>query len=184
MTYDVSELHQLAGRDYEDLLQATLLSKIIGIRTKYVFQCSLPAFAGLFVDVSLQLQETVDDVLYTLTNWHSLAKLAVHTDSTLMALTKATEDLGNRLRLFSDVSKKKIDTYKTPREQRKRMRRVTVAQGLNISGEKCPKEFKLDTSKLHALGDYVEHIKKFGPADIISTQTVSTIFTMCNSALT
>lgn len=149
-----------------------------------MFQCSLPAFAGLFVDASLQLQETVDDVLYTLTNWHSLAKLAVHTDSTLISLAKATEDLGHRLRLFSDVSKNKIDTYETPREQRKRMRRVTVTQGIHISGEKRPKEFKLNTSKLHALGDYVEHIKKFGPADIISTQSVCTTIIMRNPVLT
>ncbi|KAG8958343.1 hypothetical protein FRC05_009001, partial [Tulasnella sp. 425] len=72
--YNVSELKQLAARDFEDILQ-----------------CAIPAFEGLFPEpIDCKIQE----LLFVLADWHSLAKLRLHTDSTLGQLEAATRVLG------------------------------------------------------------------------------------------
>jgi hypothetical protein len=134
-------------------------------------QCALPVFDDLF---SQEVQPSINNLLYTMAYWHSLAKLDLHTESTLDALTKATTRLGSELRRFANVTSQRFDTKETPTEQRKRLRRRAAE---NISGgtitARLSQSFKLDTSKIHALGDYVDHIKRFGPSGMISTQAVS-----------
>ncbi|KIO20707.1 hypothetical protein M407DRAFT_29645 [Tulasnella calospora MUT 4182] len=77
---NVSEMKKLAARDFEDLLLV-----------------SMPAFDGLF---SAETNAVVQDCLFTLCYWHALAKLRIHTESTLQLLEKATTDLGFQLRRF------------------------------------------------------------------------------------
>jgi hypothetical protein len=103
--------------------------------------------------------------------WHSLAKLALQTESTLGDLDLATTKLGEDLRTFRDKVSN-ISTKETPSEQRKRQRQETGQTGSNTK-ESLIRNFKMDTSKIHELGHYVSHLKRLGPADTISTQGVS-----------
>lgn len=113
-------------------------------------------------------------------DWHSLAKLSVHTESTLSELELLTSAIGFHLRKFTDLISQSVDAYETPGEVRKRLKRnaATSASTGGKGGKKSHtariiKSFNLNTSKLHALGDYVQHLKQFGPAGLISTQAVS-----------
>ncbi|KAI0069552.1 hypothetical protein K474DRAFT_1751300, partial [Panus rudis PR-1116 ss-1] len=152
-----------------------------------IYQCALPVFEGLFPDP--QHDKTVQDLLFTLAEWHATAKLRLHTDSTLDTLRKATQELGARLRAFAKNICPSYDTKELPREEAARKRRnlkaATIATSSNtqpdagntirsISGPKRQK-FNLTTSKLHVLGDYVSHIIQFGTTDSYSTQAVSMI---------
>jgi hypothetical protein len=115
----------------------------------------------------------------------------MHTDSTLKILNDATILLGQRLRHFAAETCKHFHTFETDNEYRARIRatqrrqeRVGALNGggatseqlggaQHSSGGKRPKFFSLATSKLHALGDYVLQIHRFGTTDSFSTQTVS-----------
>ena len=134
-------------------------------------QCSLPVFDGLFPDSEIQL--SVDDLLYTLVEWHSLAKLALHTESTLNDLDLLTSSLGFHLRKFAGITDQHVDTRETPSEQRKRVRRHEGSLSNNGPNVRIPKTFKMNTSKIHSIGDYVVHLARYGPAGVISTQAVS-----------
>ncbi|KZP02197.1 hypothetical protein FIBSPDRAFT_655083, partial [Athelia psychrophila] len=155
---NVSELKQLAARDYEDLLQ-----------------CAIPVFDGLLPEPH---NTSILSLLYTCGEWHGLAKLRMQTDSTLQLMTNETTQLGNRLRHFADVTCEAFDTKELRREVAARNRR----QGQNQpqqpiqSSEVGPspgarqRKYHLRTIKHHFLGDNVNHIRRFGTTDSISTE--------------
>ena len=101
-------------------------------------------------------------LLYKAAEWHALAKLRMHTDSTLDLLEAVTKEFGRLMRQFRDGTQG-FDTVELPRE--------TGAQkgGANSSRKKL----NLNTYKFHALGDYVATIRLFGTTDSYSTQVVS-----------
>ncbi|KAJ3557882.1 hypothetical protein NP233_g11630 [Leucocoprinus birnbaumii] len=78
---NASEMRKLAARDFEDLLQ-----------------CSMPVFEGLLPEPHNQI---VLDLLFSLCHWHALAKLHLHTSSTLASLKVATRNFGQQLRVSS-----------------------------------------------------------------------------------
>lgn len=163
-----SEMKKLAARDFEDLLQ-----------------CAIPVFDGLMEDGHNKI---IVDLLFELATWHGFAKLRLHTKSTLSALGSSTARLGVALRKFSNVTCKEFVTKELPKETAARgRRRVTLAKATKsravaeLSGKKqwtgsSTRSFNLQTSKLHALGDYVETIRLFGPTDGYSTQTGELLF--------
>ena len=129
------------------------------------------------------------DLLFELATWHGLAKLRLHTESTLLALDFSTNRLGIMLRKFASTVCKAFDTRELPSEEAARGRRKAAglkkgpilssrAQGKQRQGGTTAattphgREFTLDTYKLHALGDYVSTIRLHGTSDGISTQTV------------
>lgn len=124
--------------------------------------------------------ESVLDLLYLASYWHSLAKLRVHTETTLNVLENVTARFATALRHFTEVTCPGFNTVETDREYdarrraaEQRMARQRTNTALSTSaGGKRPKTFNLSTYKLHALGDYVETIKLFGTADSYSTQIV------------
>jgi hypothetical protein len=84
-----------------------------------------------------------------------------------------------------------MEVYETPKEVTARQRRTRTrarpraaleldsdcfAEADAATPARQRKYFNLETSKLHALGDYPETIETFGTTDSISTQTVSTLF--------
>ncbi|KAF4568042.1 hypothetical protein EYR36_010050 [Pleurotus pulmonarius] len=151
---DAAAMKKLAGRDYEDLLQ-----------------CSIPAFEGLFLDDADNL--AITHLLFVLCDWHSLAKLRLHTNTTLESLSAATRNLGRALRDFTDKVCPKYATKELPKETEARSRREQAAAGKQKKaqpGTPNPKLFNLTTYKLHALGDYVEAIKQYGTSESWSTQ--------------
>jgi hypothetical protein len=120
------------------------------------------------------------DHLFELATWHGLAKLRLHTDTTLSLLDTSTTRLGKILRRFANETEKEFDTRDLPSEEAARGRRKarTAAQGLQnpakqqLQGRSKHRKFNLHTYKLHALGDYVSSIKQFGTTDNFSTLLV------------
>lgn len=147
-----------------------------------ISQCALPVFEGLLDE---PFNGQVMDLLFTMAEWHSLAKLRLHTDSTLSRLENCTVELGRLLRKFQKDVCSAFDTRELPRETAARGRRkakskkaATTSEGsaaASTSTAKAPpkkRDFNMYTYKLHALGDYVRTIRWFGTSDSYSTQPV------------
>ncbi|KAF8879128.1 hypothetical protein BD779DRAFT_1162769 [Infundibulicybe gibba] len=100
--YNVADLSGLAARDYEDILQ-----------------CCIPCFDGLLPDPH---NDTVLDLLYTLNYWHSMAKLRMHTDTSLHVFQQLTTVLGAALRYFADETCRHFQTFETDKEYQARSR--------------------------------------------------------------
>lgn len=129
--------------------------------------------------------KTILDLLFVLADWHALAKLRLHSDSTIGHLRSATTILGNRLRHFVKHICPSFDTRELPKEEAARIRRKQKKSGnkntdqpTSVTNPRPAQTIKtkilnLFTYKLHALGDYVPTILSFGTTDSYSTQTVS-----------
>jgi len=102
-------------------------------------------------------------LLYRAAEWHALAKLRLHTDSTLGLLETVTREFGRLMRQFRDKTSDEFDTVDLPRET-----------GTRRGGARS-KKLNLNTYKFHALGDYVTTIRLFGTTDSYSTQLVGSI---------
>ena len=105
-------------------------------------------------------------LLYRTAEWHALAKLRIHTDSTLDLLQEATRELGRLLRQFRDRTSDEFDTVELPSKT------GTEKKGGSSSKKK---KLNLNTYKFHSLGDYVTTIRLFGTTDSYSTQLVSRV---------
>jgi hypothetical protein len=150
-------------------------------------QCAMPAFEGLLDDKNNAI---LMDLLFELATWHALAKLRLHTTSTLDALENSTARLGSILRKFASTTCEEFVTRELASEQAARGRRKaakTKKKGTtdNSSSKKAQEEKRsslkgpvhqrklgLSSYKLHALGDYPKAIRMFGTTDGISSQIV------------
>ena len=150
-------------------------------------QCAIPVFDGLLPEPH---NTYVLKLLFDLAHWHGLAKLRMHTDSTLALLSQVTTTLGNTVRTFQERTCAAFPTRELQREQnaRERRRKKSVAtaepgsskpkaQKLGNSARQ-PKELNLRTYKFHSLGDYPDMIRRFGTIDSYSTQPVSFSWTL------
>jgi hypothetical protein len=121
-------------------------------------------------------------LLFTLAHWHGLAKLRLHTDLTLAILDDETTSLGEQLRHFTTKTCAAFKTEELPREAKARKRRQAKIQagrtksGTEGNGSCRTKTFNLQTYKYHALGDYVDTIRRYGTTDSYSTEVVSIEF--------
>ncbi|CUA69692.1 Colossin-A [Rhizoctonia solani] len=152
---DVASLKRLAARDFEDILQ-----------------CCIPVFRGLLPS---KIDTDVQKLLFSLTRWHALAKLRLHTSATLKHLANETTKLGHQLRDFQAATAN-FEVYETPREFRARQRQVVArAQRHSTKTPQPPIRKKchlnLNTFKFHVLGHYVAVIAQNGTTDSFSTQT-------------
>lgn len=158
-------MKKLAAHDFEDLLQ-----------------CSIPAFAGLLPPPH---NNRVLKLLYVLTEWHALAKLRLHTDTTLKQLEQQTTELGQLMRDFERLTCVAFETFELPRETAARVRHqaqasasaststAAAAASTATTSARKAKKFNLNIYKFHSLGDYVNTIREFGTTDSYSTQIVS-----------
>ena len=124
------------------------------------------------------------DLFFKLAMWHSYAKLRLHTESTLSFFQTATRTLGATVRYFRRTTCEAYVTREIPQEEAARGRRTAAlaakrkgtAQPTPNAKEKVPgpkiKRLNISTYKYHALGDYVEAIRRYGPADNYNTQVV------------
>jgi hypothetical protein len=105
----------------------------------------------------------------------------MHTDTTLSFLDTSTTRLGKILRYFASETEKEFDTRDLPSEEAARGRRKArmAAQSLaqdsakpQLQGRSKRRKFNMQTYKIHALGDYVSSIKRFGTTDNFSTLLV------------
>lgn len=106
--------------------------------------------------------------------WHGLAKLRMHTDHTITLLREATTRLGKELRSFVKDVCPRYDTRDTPRESEKKARNNKGKKKATSKGADHH-AFTIATSKIHALGDYVDEIVRYGTTDGYSTQLVRSI---------
>jgi hypothetical protein len=123
------------------------------------------------------------DLLFVLATWHAIAKLRMHSTTTVTVLDGVTRILGQLLRRFNDHVCPKYNTRETPSEMKKRTRRIVSeaakknpeqSANLKIAEKVAPmkKNFNLAAYKPHALGHYSSWIRRFGTSDSYSTQTV------------
>jgi hypothetical protein len=61
-------------------------------------------------------------LLYWTAEWHALAKLRMHTDSTLTLLEELTTEFGKLMRQFRDLTCSQFATIELPREAAARTR--------------------------------------------------------------
>jgi hypothetical protein len=140
-------------------------------------QCIMPVFEDL---LPAPHDAVIQDLLYVLASWHGVAKLRMHTATTLQTLEELTSTFGTLLRRFSAQTSATYTTFELPREAAARARRRTkrkTNEGGGLASEsshppKNAKHFNLTTYKLHAMGDYVNTIRKYGTVDSYSTQLV------------
>jgi hypothetical protein len=152
-----------------------------------VHKCAIPVFEGL---LPKKHDGIVRRLLFELSTWHGLAKLRLHTETTVKDLEHSTARLGNILREFK---KRVCSAYKTtelPSEEAARVRRkASAAKKLDgqptQSMSKVPsttqtaihpcryRTFNLNTYKIHSLGHYARAIRLYGTADNYTSQTVS-----------
>jgi hypothetical protein len=183
ITTNRSELKKMTAHDYEDMLQVSVpMPSLAPSDSEVQIQCAVPVFEGLLPEPH---NTSALAVLFELAHWHGLAKLRMHTDTTLALLSEVTTTLGRRLRTFQEETCAAFPTRELQREQVARMRRQeksTVAAEGGSSQSKAqkqsnsarlPKQLNLSTYKLHSLGDYSHHIRQFGTIDSYSTQPVS-----------
>jgi hypothetical protein len=183
-------MKQLAARDFEDLLQVSI-SRLMLVP----MQCSIPTFEGLLEG---EHNEQLMKLLFKLAQWHALAKLRMHTDSTVTMLQQTTVELGKAMRQFRDKTATSFATFDLPQEQQARTRRRKKAdarrhQAASQSGQpqaetsstsrqpraetsstsaRKPQMLNLNTYKYHSLGDYAPTIPSYATSDNYSTQIV------------
>jgi hypothetical protein len=175
---DVSAMKKLAGRDFEDLLQVCNLSwSSISPCNSSERKCAMPCFEGLFPQ---SCEKTILDLLFMLATWHALAKLRLHTTSSLSFFEQCTKLLGRVIRKFHDRICPRYETHDTPQEAATKLRHDAARTAKSGADKGKPgakkkssgRTFSLETYKLHALGHYPATIRRFGTTDSYSTQTV------------
>ncbi|CDO68243.1 hypothetical protein BN946_scf184842.g6 [Trametes cinnabarina] len=160
---NVCDMKRLAARDFEDILQ-----------------CIIPCFEGLLPEAH---NNTILTLLFISAYWHALAKMRMHTDTSVKLLHDTMAVLGYELRHFAAVTCAAFpDTRETVAEYdtRKRAEARRTARGppaVHSGGDPVPfngrrlRHFNLKTVKLHFLGYYAPTVKKSGTTDSYTTQT-------------
>ncbi|KAG2744580.1 hypothetical protein P692DRAFT_201841470 [Suillus brevipes Sb2] len=152
---NTSEMSNMAARNFEDILQ-----------------CSIPVFDGLLPNDDHN--KIVINLLLTMSHWHGLAKLRMHSDLTLSILDQLTTDLGTQFHLFNDRVCPSYLTQELYREVGAQSRRQTKEAAKRAENQtRRNKLFNFRTYKFHVLGDYVASIHHFGTTDSYSTEPVS-----------
>jgi hypothetical protein len=122
----------------------------------------------------------VQTLLYQFSQWHALAKLRLHSDSTVNFLQETFQKLSKKLRKFRDFTCAAFNTVELPKEKaachRKATQRSEKHGSIPESNGPKTKKFNLGTYKFHAMGDYVKTIRLFGTTDSFTTQIVSTVY--------
>jgi hypothetical protein len=152
--------------------------------THTLYQCSIPVFEYLLPKKDDRI---VRRLLFELGTWHGLAKLRLHTETTVTDLENSATRLGNLLRKFksdvcSDYGTKDLPSEEAARGRRKAAKALkaggetkTPGMAANSSGKKKKskyREFTMETYKLHGLPDYPAAIRAFGVTENTSTKNV------------
>lgn len=134
----------------------------------------MPVFEGLFPE---DHDVVVQSLLYKFSQWHALAKLRMHSETTLSTLDKTFKHLSSQLRKFWDVTCASFTTLELPKEKAAHDHKAAHEHsgsnnsGVGSGGRKA-KKFNLNTYKFHAMGDYLQSIQLFGTIDSFTSQIV------------
>lgn len=170
---NTSEMKRLAARDFEDMLQVCHANRIMPCVVDIPFQCAMPVFEGLFPE---EHDAIVQSLLYRFAQWHALAKLRMHSETTLSVLDATFKRLCGQLRKFRDFTCNAFTTVELPKERAARVNKAVRERSRTdnpdaASGRKV-KKFNMNTYKFHAMGDYVPTIRLFGTIDSFTSQIV------------
>lgn len=139
-------------------------------------QCTLPVIDNLLPE---SLQRTVNHLVFVANHWFSLAKLHLHSDSSLQLLQEKTASFGKVIRRYARDTAG-IDMVELPKEVAARQRRLAKATEASARGGDSvqsssarPKPFNLNTFKNHNIDKYVDTIKRLGTTDSYTTGIVS-----------
>ncbi|TBU36183.1 hypothetical protein BD309DRAFT_1024558 [Dichomitus squalens] len=156
-TDNVSAMKKLAARDFEQMLK-----------------CAIPCFEDLLPEPANSIVLTM---LFELAMWHALAKLQLHSETTLSTFDTSTTTLGQAMRAFLRHVCPLYSTQELPKEtqsrQRRKARNATVSERsvkMPAMSSKLKKFTVLNTPKYHRLGDYARSIRELGTSDNMSTQ--------------
>ena len=120
-------------------------------------------------------------MLFKLAQWHALAKLQLHSDTTIVVFEAATGTLGQAMRAFLRHVCPRYETRELLREtQSRQRRRAAKAQVSGVAassgGATLIPKFKsftvLNTPKYHRLGNHACAIKETGTTDNKTMQMV------------
>ena len=169
--------------------QVTIELSFLGYNFLYSLQCITPIVEGILPGV---YNFHLLDVIFEFQQWHSLAKLRLHTDKTMKIFEEATISLGNTICEFQQTTCKVYAMVELPSEEaargqhqaalvtqqgKKTMRTATTtttgSAKQHITTQRKIKTLNLETYKWHALGDHPGVIKEHGTSDNTTTQTVS-----------
>jgi hypothetical protein len=131
-------------------------------------------FEGLFPE---EHDAIVQSLLYRFAQWHALAKLRMHSKTTLSVLDETFKTLSRQLRKFRDLTCSAFTTVELPKEKAARERNAAHQGSSSRNGDagtggRRAKTFNLSTYKFHAMGDYVWSIRLFGTTDSFTMQIV------------
>lgn len=132
----------------------------------------------------------VQDLLFEACNLHTLAKLRMHTETTLKALGDSVSTYGTPTRRFQSRTCEELKAVELPRETVKRRRRQTAAQAgrppVNPAGSTNPaaassnpkkdipkQKYNLARYKYHAIADWPAAVREVGTLDNFTSQWVS-----------
>jgi hypothetical protein len=115
-------------------------------------------------------------LLYVMAYWHGLAKMRMHTESSVRLLDATYTVMGSHLRHFQQVVCPKFITKETEKEYTKHIRAQSKSAAIkptsSLTTGRRPRTFNLATIKAHLLGYAPRYIRLFGPLDMLSTMKV------------
>ena len=118
-------------------------------------------------------------MLWNIALWHSLVKMCLHSQSTVVLLDGATSEVGRSVRRFCRHTDH-IETYELPQEGAARVRQKRKKQKIDDQDQdktetkSAPKQLKLNltTYKWHSIGHYPADVPYVGTLDLHSMHTV------------
>ena len=191
-------MKKLAGQDIEDILQVHALpwqQLYSAVRCNIPLQCWIPVIEGILPEEGNKI---LLDLAFDMATWHAYTKLRVHTTHTIRSLQSQTKELGTLLRRYAKKVCPKYKTKPLPGEAAAAYRRKAAKGKKTTKGKEATsapepanapnahegpgyKWFNLKTYKIHALGDYADHIEQFGPTNCFLTQQVCPYTTALSS---
>lgn len=118
------------------------------------------------------------DLLFTLNEWMSLAKLRSMTEEIRLLLKEVTRLLGDELRRFATKLCPYYRIRDLPPDETSRPKKKNGPYPERVDKEEGFKKFNLNRYKIHALIHYAETILNYGTTDSYSTQLVSSQHTL------
>jgi hypothetical protein len=153
----------------------------------------MPVFEGLLPQKHNRI---VQKVLFELATWHGLAKLRLHTESTLTELENSATRLSNLLRKFKTDVCSAYSTRDLPSEEaacgrRQAAKAKKAAEGPQptavvtrpVAKKSQLRVFNMETYKLHGLPDYPATIRAFGVTENTSTKNACSLSFIRNTDL-
>jgi hypothetical protein len=158
-------MKRLAAHNFKDILQVCL-SVVNGQSASLIhpFQCTMPVFKSLFPE---DHDVIIQSLLYRFTHSHTLAKLRMHSETTLSLLDEVFKKLSCQLHEFRDITCVAFTMFELPKEKAmQECKAVCEHSGCinpdtgSASGQNVTK-FNLNTYKFHTMGDYLQLIRFF-----------------------